>query len=54
MTEKELEQEYSDPEKIKQHPEMEKFIKWVAKKDLEIAHKKASLDKERLAEIYNK
>ncbi len=32
-TEKELEQEYSDPEKIKQHPNMEKFIQWVSKKD---------------------
>lgn len=31
-TEKELELEYSDPEKIKSHPEMGKFIKWVQKK----------------------
>lgn len=32
-TEKELEQEYHDPEKVRNHPEMQKFIKWVSKKD---------------------
>lgn len=32
-TNKELENEYSDPEKIKAEPVMEKFIAWVAKKD---------------------
>lgn len=32
-TEKELELEYSDPEKIKEHPDMKTFIAWVKKKD---------------------
>ena len=32
-TEKELEKEYNDPEKIKEHEEMQKFIKWVSKKE---------------------
>ena len=33
FTEKELAKEYFDPEKIKLHPEMIKFIKWIKKKD---------------------
>lgn len=32
-TEKELELEYSDPEKIKENAEMQTFIAWVKKKD---------------------
>lgn len=32
-TEKELAEEYSDPEKIASHPEMVKFIAWIRKKD---------------------
>ena len=32
-TEKELEKEYNDSEKIKEHEEMQKFIKWVNKKE---------------------
>ncbi len=32
-TEKELEAEFHDPEKVKAHPEMQKFIKWVKKKE---------------------
>ena len=32
-TEKELEKEYSDPQKIREHEEMQKFIKWVKKKE---------------------
>lgn len=32
-TEKELEMDYSDPEKIKAHPDMQNFITWVSKKD---------------------
>lgn len=32
-TEKELELEYSDSEKIKSHTEIQKFIKWIQKKD---------------------
>lgn len=31
-TEKELEREYSDPDLVSAHPEMEKFITWVQKK----------------------
>jgi len=37
--EKDLEREYNDPEKIKEHPEMQKFIKWVKKKDSEFYDK---------------
>ena len=32
-TEKELEREFTDPELICAHPEMEKFIAWVLKKE---------------------
>lgn len=32
-TEKELEKEFNDPNKVCTHPEMEKFIKWVKKKE---------------------
>lgn len=32
-TEKELEKEYNDSEKIKEHEEMQNFIKWVNKKE---------------------
>ncbi len=32
-TEKELELEFSDPEKIKNHEKMKKFIHWISKKD---------------------
>ena len=32
-TEKELEKEYSDPEKIKNHHEMKIFIEWIKNKD---------------------
>lgn len=31
-TEKELEREFNDADKIKSHPEMQKFIEWVSKK----------------------
>jgi len=31
-TNKELEKDFNDPEKIKVHPEMQKFIEWVKKK----------------------
>ena len=34
FTEKELRDEYHTVEKLKQHEEMQKFIKWVAKKDI--------------------
>lgn len=33
--EKDLAREYNTPEKIRSHPEMQKFIKWVKKKDPE-------------------
>lgn len=33
FTEKELAKEYYDPEKVRQHPEMQKFIEWIQKKD---------------------
>ena len=33
FTESECAKEYSDPELVKAHPEMQKFIKWLAKKD---------------------
>lgn len=33
FTETECEKEYSDPEVIKYHPEMQKFINWISKKD---------------------
>ena len=32
-TEKDLEQEFHDPVLVRSHPEMQKFIKWVSKKD---------------------
>ncbi len=32
FTEKELKEEYYTAEKLREHPEMQKFIKWVAKK----------------------
>jgi hypothetical protein len=32
-TEKELEREFNDPEKVSSHPEMQKFIRWVSKKE---------------------
>jgi len=32
-TEKELEKEFNDPEKVRTHPEIQKFIKFVCKKD---------------------
>jgi hypothetical protein len=32
-TEKELEKEFNDPEVIKKHPEIQKFIKWIKKKE---------------------
>jgi len=32
-TEKELEKEFNNAEKIKEHEEMKKFIKWVRKKE---------------------
>lgn len=32
-TEKELEQEFSDPERIKENTEMQTFIKWIKNKD---------------------
>lgn len=33
FSEKELAREYYDPIKIKSHPEMERFINWISKKD---------------------
>lgn len=33
--EKELERDYNDPQKIREDPEMQKFIKWIKKKDPE-------------------
>lgn len=33
FTESECAKEYSDPEKVRHHPEMEKFIQWISKKD---------------------
>jgi hypothetical protein len=33
FTEKELEKKYNNAELVKEHPEMEKFIKWVSKKE---------------------
>lgn len=33
FTEKQCEREYSDPELVKSHPEMEKFIAWVKNKE---------------------
>lgn len=33
FTEAECAKEYSDPERVRSHPEMEKFIKWISKKD---------------------
>lgn len=35
FSEKELNNFYNTPERIRSHPEMEKFIAWVAKKDPE-------------------
>ena len=32
-SEKELARDYNNPEKIKEHEEMQKFIKWVKKKE---------------------
>lgn len=32
-TEKELEKEFNDPIKIREHEEIQKFIKWVSKKE---------------------
>lgn len=32
-TEKELEKEFNDPNKVIAHPDMQKFIAWVQKKD---------------------
>ena len=32
-TEKELEQEFSDPKKIKEHPEIQKLVNWLKNKD---------------------
>lgn len=33
FTEAECAKDYSDPMKVRAHPEIEKFIKWIAKKD---------------------
>lgn len=33
FTEKELEKKYNNPELVKSHPEIQKFIKWVSKKE---------------------
>lgn len=33
FTEAECAKEYSDPELVKAHPEMQKFIKWISKKE---------------------
>lgn len=33
FSEKELRDYYHTPERLREHPEMEKFIKWVSKKD---------------------
>jgi len=33
FTESELAKEYYDPEKVKAHPEIQKFISWVKKKE---------------------
>jgi hypothetical protein len=41
-TEKELEREFNDPEKIKAHEEMQKFIKWVSKKEPDFYDKNES------------
>ena len=35
FSEKELEREWNTVDKLKSHPEIEKFIKWVSKKDPE-------------------
>lgn len=35
FNEKELAKEYNTAEKIKEHPEVQKFIKWIKKKDPE-------------------
>lgn len=35
FTEKELKTEYHTVEKLREHPEMKKFIKWVAKKEVD-------------------
>jgi len=42
-TEKELEREFNTIEKIKSHPEMEKFIKWISTKSFNKAS--VALDK---------
>jgi len=41
-TEKELEKEFNDPEKIKANEEMQKFIKWVCKKEPDFYDKTVS------------
>ena len=33
FTESELAREYSDPELVRAHPEIQKFVKWLARKD---------------------
>ena len=33
FTEKELEKKYNNAESVREHPEIQKFIKWVSKKD---------------------
>lgn len=37
--EKELEKEFNDPNKVCAHPEIQKFIKWISKKDPEFYDK---------------
>lgn len=43
FTEKELRDEYHTAEKLTQHEEMRKFIKWVAKKDIDLYQKNRKL-----------
>lgn len=45
--EKELERDYNDPEKVRAHPEMQKFIKWVSKKDPEFYDKSDKSNKKK-------
>lgn len=33
FTENELAKEYNNPEVVKSHPEIDKFVKWISKKD---------------------
>lgn len=42
FTEKQCEKEYSDPALVRQHPEMQKFIAWVQKKDVLFYDKSAT------------